>query len=99
MSIRVVLPAHLRTIAKWNGDVPLEVASPVTIGAILDKLEERFPALRGTIRDHVSKQRRPFIRFFACSEDWSHEPLDKELPGAVRSGAEPFLIVGAIAGG
>lgn len=97
--IRVVLPAHLRTIAKVTGEVELEVAPPVTIRAILDALEARFPALRGTIRDHVTGQRRPFVRFFACAEDWSHEAVETEVPAAVLAAMEPFLIVGAIAGG
>ena len=99
MTIRVVIPAHLRTIAKVSGEVEIDVAAPVTIPAVLDALEAKFPALQGTIRDHVTKLRRPFIRFFACSEDMSHEPPETELPDAVRNGAEPFLIVGAIAGG
>src|SRR5215218_9936140 len=98
MMIRVVIPAHLRTIAKVSGEVELDVAAPVTIPAVLDALEAKFPALQGTVRDHVTKKRRPFIRFFACSEDMSHDSPETELPGAVRSGSEPFLIVGAIAG-
>ena len=97
--IRVMIPGHLRTIAKVTGDVELEVAEPVTIRAVLDAMEAKFPALRGTIRDHVTGQRRPFIRFFACEEDLSHDSHDTELPEAVRSGKETFLIVGAIAGG
>ena len=97
--IRVVLPAHLRTLAKESGEVTLEVAGRATIGSVLDALETRYPVLRGAIRDHVTLQRRPFIRFFACAEDLSHEPADLALPEAVVSGAEPFLIVGAIAGG
>jgi len=97
--IRVVLPAHLRTLAKVSGEVQLEVASPVTQSSVLDALEAGYPALRGTIRDHVTQQRRPFVRFFACEEDLSHEPPDVPLPEAVVSGTEPFLIVGAIAGG
>ena len=97
--IRVVLPAHLRNLAQANGEVTVEVAGKVTIGSILDALEASYPMLQGTIRDHVSRQRRPFVRFFACSEDWSHESADKLLPDAVTSGREPLLIVGAIAGG
>ena len=99
MTIRVVLPAHLRTIANVSGEVSLDVAAPVTIPAVLDALEARFPALRGTIRDHVTRARRPFIRFFACSEDLSHDPPETVLPVPIQTGAEPFLIVGAIAGG
>ena len=99
MTIRVVIPAHLRTIAKVSGEVEIDVAAPVTIPAVLDALEAKFPALQGTIRDHVTKLRRPFIRFFACSEDMSHEPPETLLPDAVLKGVEPFLIVGAIAGG
>ena len=99
MTIRVVLPAHLRNIAKVSGEVELDVAAPPTIPAVLDALEARFPALQGTIRDHVTRVRRPFIRFFACSEDLSHDPPETVLPAAIQSGAEPFLIVGAIAGG
>jgi hypothetical protein len=97
--IRVVLPAHLRILARAGGEVRLEIAGPVTQRAILDALEARYPMLSGTLRDHVTKQRRPFVRFFACAEDWSHESPDAPLPVAVASGAEPFLIVGAIAGG
>ncbi len=97
--IRVVLPAHLRTLAKANGEVTVEVAGKVTIGSVLDALEEAYPMLQGTIRDHVSRQRRPFVRFFACAEDLSHDSADAALPEAVVSGTEPFLIVGAIAGG
>ncbi len=97
--IRVVIPHHLRTLANVRKEVTLEVAEPVTQGALLDELEEQYPMLRGTIRDISSKQRRPFIRFFACGEDLSHEPSDASLPGAVVSGAEPFLIIGAMAGG
>jgi sulfur-carrier protein len=97
--IRVVLPAHLRTIAGVSGDVQLDVPAPVTQRSILDAIEARYPALQGTIRDHVTKERRAFVRFFACQEDLSHESLDTPLPDAVASGAEPFLIVGAIAGG
>ncbi len=97
--IRVVLPAHLRTLARVNGDVQLEVSGAVTQRSILDALEAAYPMLRGTLRDHVTQQRRPFVRFFACQEDLSHESPDAQLPDAVASGAEPFLIVGAIAGG
>jgi hypothetical protein len=99
MTIRVALPGHLRTIAKVSADVELDVAAPVTIPAVLDALEARFPALQGTIRDHVTRKRRPFIRFFACMEDLSHQPPETELPAPVQSGAETFLIVGAVAGG
>jgi hypothetical protein len=97
--IRVVLPFHLRNLARVNGDVELEVAAPVTASAILDALEARYPALRGTVRDHGTLKRRPFIRFFACKEDWSNEPPETPLPEAVVTGAEPFLIIGAMAGG
>jgi hypothetical protein len=97
--IRVILPYHLRRLANVGAEVTLEVEGPVTQGSILDALEARYPMLRGTIRDHVTKQRRPFLRFFACEEDWSHEPPDAPLPPAVVSGAEPFYIIGAIAGG
>ena len=97
--IRVVLPAHLRTLARVPGDVELEVEGPLTQRSVLDALEARFPMLRGTIRDHVTQERRPFLRFFACKEDLSHESPDAPLPAAVASGAEPFFIIGAIAGG
>ena len=97
--IRVVLPFHLRTLAKIDGEVTLEVAGPVTQRSVLDALEARYPMLRGTIRDHVTLKRRPMLRFFACEEDLSHDPPDTPLPAAIASGAEPFLIVGAIAGG
>jgi hypothetical protein len=97
--IRVVLPAHLRTLAQVRGEVEIEVAGPVTQRSILDALEARYPMLQGTIRDHVTQQRRPFVRFFACEEDWSHEPTDKPLPESVASGKEPFVVIGAIAGG
>ena len=97
--IRVVLPYHLRNLARVEGEVPLEVASPVTLCAVLDALEAGHPALRGTIRDHATRKRRPFIRFFAGQEDLSHEPPDAALPAAVVNGAEPLLIVGAMAGG
>jgi hypothetical protein len=97
--IRVVLPAHLRTLARVPGDVELEVEGPLTQRSVLDALEARFPMLRGTIRDHVTLERRPFLRFFACEEDLSHESPDAPLPPAVASGKEPFFIIGAIAGG
>jgi hypothetical protein len=97
--IRVVLPFHLRTLARVNDEVPLEVPPPITIAATLDALEARFPTLRGTIRDHDTLQRRPFIRFFACKEDLSLDPPETLLPPAVLDGTEPFMIVGAMAGG
>jgi sulfur-carrier protein len=97
--IRVVLPAHLRTLAKVEGEVTLEVAGQVTQRSVLDALEARYPMLQGTLRDHVTQQRRPFVRFFACEEDLSHESPDAPLPDAVAEGKEPFLVVGAIAGG
>jgi len=97
--IRVYLPAHLRTLARVDDEVVLEVEAPVTQRAVLDALEARYPVLAGTIRDHVTKERRPFLRFFACEEDLSHEPPDAPLPAAVASGAEPFFVIGAIAGG
>ena len=97
--IRVVLPFHLRTLARLDDEVPLEVPPPITIRATLDELEARFPALRGTIRDHDTLLRRPFIRFFACKEDLSLDPPETPLPPAVLDGTEPFLIVGAMAGG
>ncbi len=97
--IRVILPAHLRTLAKVEGEVRLEVEGGITQRSVLDALEARYPMLRGTIRDHVTRQRRPFLRFFACEEDLSHEAPDAPLPEVVASGAEPFLIIGAIAGG
>lgn len=97
--IRVDLPAHLRTLARVNGEVGVDVQGCVTVGAVLDALEASYPALRGTIRDHVTQKRRPFVRFFACEEDWSHEPFDTPLPDAVAAGTEPFLVVGAMAGG
>jgi len=97
--IRVVLPYHLRNLAHIDGEVHLDVGAPVTVGSVLDALEARFPMLRGTIRDHVTLKRRPFIRFFACREDLSLDPADKQLPDAVLSGAEPFIVVGAMAGG
>jgi hypothetical protein len=97
--IRVVLPYHLRTLARIEGEAQVEVQGRVTPCSVLDALEARYPMLRGTIRDHVTKERRPFLRFFACEHDLSHEPADAPLPEAVASGAEPFLIIGAIAGG
>lgn len=97
--IRVVLPPHLRTLARVDGDAMLEVEGRVTLCSVLDALEARYPMLCGTIRDHVTRQRRPFLRFFACEEDWSHEPPNTPLPDAVVSGKEPFIILGAIAGG
>jgi molybdopterin synthase sulfur carrier subunit len=97
--IRVVLPTHLRTLARLEGEVTLEVEGPVTQRAVLDALEARYPMLRGTIRDQVTHQRRAFVRFFACEEDLSHEPPDAPLPEAVAAGTEPLLIVGAMAGG
>lgn len=97
--IRIVLPFHLRTLARVDGEVQLDVAAPVTISAVLDALEEKFPVLCGTVRDHGTLQRRPFIRFFACREDLSLEPPDASLPAAVLAGTEPFCIIGAMAGG
>ncbi len=98
--IRIVLPAHLRTLAQLgSGEVELDVPGQVTQRSILDALEARYPMLQGTIRDHVTQERRAFVRFFACQEDLSHESPDAPLPDAVASGAEPFLVVGAIAGG
>ncbi|HUL34079.1 MAG TPA: MoaD/ThiS family protein [Candidatus Eisenbacteria bacterium] len=97
--IRVALPAHLRTLAHTGSEVHLELSGPVTQRSILDALEAQYPMLRGTIRDHVTYQRRPFLRFFACSEDYSHASPDAPLPPAIADGSEPFLIVGAIAGG
>jgi molybdopterin converting factor small subunit len=97
--VRVILPTHLRTLAGVTDEVQLEVAGAVTQRSVLDALERHYPVLRGTIRDHVSLQRRAFIRFFACEDDLSHEPMDAPLPERVASGAEPYLIVGAIAGG
>jgi hypothetical protein len=95
----VVLPAHLRTLACVDGEVKIDVTGPVTQRSVLDALEDAYPMLRGTIRDHVTKQRRPFLRFFACEEDLSHESPDAPLPGAVAEGTEPYLVVGAMAGG
>jgi hypothetical protein len=97
--IRVVLPQHLRTLAEVGAEVTLEVAGPATQRSVLDALEASHPRLCGTIRDHVTKKRRPFIRFFACEQDLSHEPPDAPLPDAVASGAEPYYVVGAVAGG
>ncbi len=97
--IRVVLPAHLRTLARVDGEVKLDVDGQVTQRSVLDALEASYPMLRGTIRDQVTQQRRAFVRFFACEEDLSHEPPDAPLPDAVALGAEPFLVVGAMAGG
>jgi sulfur-carrier protein len=97
--IRVILPPHLRTLAHIGGEVSLDVEGQATQRSVLDALEVSYPMLRGTIRDHVTLQRRPFVRFFACSEDLSHEPPDTPLPDAIASGDEPLLIVGAIAGG
>ena len=97
--IRVVLPQHLRTLAHVGNEVSIEVQGQATLRSVLDALENSYPMLRGTIRDHVTLERRPFLRFFACAEDWSHEAPDAPLPKEVTSGAEPFLIIGAIAGG
>jgi hypothetical protein len=97
--IRVALPPHLRNLADVAGEVELEVAPPVTPDAVLDALEARHPELRGTIREHGTRRRRPYVRYFACARDWSHEPADAPLPEAVVAGTEPFRIVGAMAGG
>jgi len=97
--IRVVLPSHLRKLAQVDGEVKVDVEGPVTQRSVLDALEARYPMLRGTIRDHVTHRRRPFVRFFACEQDLSHELPDAPLPDAVAIGAEPFLVVGAMAGG
>ena len=97
--IRVVLPAHLRKLARVDREVQVEVAGPVTQRSVLDALEARYPMLRGTIRDHGTQRRRAFVRFFACEQDLSHEPPDAPLPDAVASGKEPFIVIGAIAGG
>jgi molybdopterin synthase sulfur carrier subunit len=97
--IRVFLPAHLRNLAKLDDEVSLDVPGPVTPHSVIDALELRFPMLSGTIRDHATRQRRPFVRFFACQQDLSHESMDAELPEEVSAGSEPLLIVGAIAGG
>lgn len=98
-AVRVVLPAHLRKLSRQDGELVLDVAEPVTTARVLDALEERHPVLRGTIRDHVTRKRRPFVRFFACEQDLSHESPDTPLPGAVVRGEEAFLVVGAMAGG
>lgn len=97
--IRVVLPYHLRTLARISGEVELDVPPPVTRNSVLDALEARYPMLCGTIRDHVTRERRAFLRFFACEEDLTHEPADAALPETVATGREPFLVVGAVAGG
>lgn len=97
--IRIVLPPHLRTLARADSEVQVEVAGPVTLRSVLDALESRYPMLRGTIRDHVTQQRRSFLRFFACEQDLSHEPPDAPLPEMVVSGKEPLIVLGAIAGG
>ncbi len=97
--IRVIIPAHLRTLARVNGEVNLDVQGQPTILSILNALEAQYPMLRGTIRDQVTQERRPFVRFFACTEDYSHEPTNTLLPAAIAAGTEPFLIVGAMAGG
>jgi sulfur-carrier protein len=97
--IRVVLPAHLRTLARVGAEVQVRLDGPATLGAVLDALESSYPVLRGTIRGHDGGRRRPFIRFYACEQDLSHEPPEAPLPDAVTSGAEPFLVVGAMAGG
>jgi sulfur-carrier protein len=97
--IRIILPQHLRTLARVDGEVQIEVVGPVTQRSVLDALEARYPVLCGTMRDHITLKRRPFIRFFACQEDWSHESPDSPLPDAVATGAEPFMVIGAIAGG
>ena len=97
--IRVALPHHLRTLAHVGKEVEIDVEGPITIGAVLDAVEDQYPMLRGTIRDHVTHQRRPFVRFFACGQDLSHQPMDVPLPEAIMTGAEPFRVVGAMAGG
>jgi sulfur-carrier protein len=97
--IRVVLPQHLRTLAHVGSEVTVEITGQATPRSVLDALENSYPVLRGTIRDHVTQERRPFLRFFVCAEDWSHEAPDTPLPKEITSGAEPFLIIGAIAGG
>jgi sulfur-carrier protein len=97
--IRVILPPHLRTLARVDDEVVIEVGGEATVRSVLDALEARYPVLSGTIRDHVTQERRPFVRFFACEEDLSHEPPDTPLPKAVVSGAEPFLVIGAMSGG
>jgi hypothetical protein len=97
--IRVELPSHLRALAHVGSEITLDIAAPITQRSVLDALESRYPMLRGTIRDHDTQQRRPFLRFFACAEDLSHEPPDAALPEAVASGKEPFVVIGAVAGG
>jgi sulfur-carrier protein len=97
--IRVVLPVHLRRLAKVDGEVSLDVPEPATLGSVLDALEARYPVLRGAIRDHVTRKRRDFVRFFACEQDLSHDPPETPLPAAVATGTEPFLVIGAMAGG
>lgn len=97
--IRVVLPQHLQTLARVSGEVTLHLTGPVTVTSILDALEQQYPMLRGTIREHATRRRRPFIRFFACEQDLSHDSIDNPLPESVANGVEPFLIVGAMAGG
>ena len=97
--IRVILPFHLRTLARVDEEVQLEVQPPITLASVLDALEAKYPMLRGTIRDHVTQKRRPFIRFFACGQDLSNDPTDTSLPDRIATGAEPFMVVGAIAGG
>jgi len=97
--IRVVLPFHLRTLSQTEGELQLDVATPVTVGSVLDAIETRFPMLRGTIRDHITLKRRPFVRFYACEQDLSLEPPDTPLPEEVVNGKEPFLVIGAMAGG
>jgi sulfur-carrier protein len=97
--IRVVLPTHLKTLARVQGEVQLDLDGPATQSSILDALETRYPMLRGTMRDQVTHKRRPFVRFFACQQDLSHEPADSPLPAAIATGAEPFLVIGAMAGG
>ena len=99
MSVRVILPAHLQTLARVAREVNVDVPADATLGAVLDALEARYPVLRGTIRDHQTGKRRPFVRFFACEQDYSHEPPDTRLPDAVAAGTEPLLVVGAMAGG
>jgi len=97
--VRVVLPAHLRTLARVNDEVTVQLQGDATLQSVLDALEDRYPVLRGTIRDHVTQKRRSFVRFYACEQDLSHEPVTTRLPEAVATGAEPFLVVGAMAGG
>ncbi len=97
--VRIVLPQHLRTLARVDGEVSLDIVGAVTQRSVLDALEARYPMLRGTVRDHVTRKRRPFVRFFACEQDLSHESADEPLPEAVAQGREPLLIVGAMAGG